>query len=642
MRLRTLIAAASLIASASISNVFGVDVKTAQLGDLPAETTMITNGLELVGSLTNAIGAKADKFILGKNLSSETTLYRLEIDDASFRAKFGTGSVIATTTNVNGTVIFFNEQMKRAYDNSYLASNGSSLSFVYVEEGESTQASYTIDRVSTFEGLTLNVDIPEKSFYDYSHPYDWIIRYNIRNDYDTTDESLHTYSVNNIGQVIDNITTRSLKKNIADLYIEYLDEVNLPNFSSIKYEILDGPATLAGNVLTAQSNAVINVRAYANNGEYRDAPVSMFTFYTDVYTWEYNDDKLASRDRVNDYHANFIRNYRSTPNTNRVYYTGDVAHHSNTGDEYTSAYGKHFFPYQHVTVTAAGDPVSYMSHAPISKHVVLAAHHYGGACDLISANKSTFINWDGKFSGSKEIKYVAYYYLGSWASSHGYKGTDTQSTDLGLFVIKTLDENNEGIPDECLPYIATSDWLAQTYGTYETPSNTVVNVSGQGYIPIISLNQSKMVALRLLDSIGFNSWINLAQESEVRFPDGIIKDMFYRSDIYQYARLGGWHEVIGGDSGHPLYLYDPAYTTGLTYDFGEGAGPEPLLRPILLSAYKTRTYGSDIPRYAKILKAFVESIGDTLYVLGNPEEQSTDPAVVKENAKRYTKELIFN
>ena len=88
-----------------------------------------------------------------------------------------------------------------------------------------------------------------------------------------------------------------------------------------------------------------------------------------------------------------------------------------------------------------------------------------------------------------------------------------------------------------------------------------------------------------------------------------------------------------GDSGKPVFLYDPALTTGQTYDFNDGNGPVPLLRPILLACHTTVGGGTSVSRMIKVIKAYVESEGDTLqYVLGDPDKQTTSYQEVKLNA----------
>ena len=106
----------------------------------------------------------------------------------------------------------------------------------------------------------------------------------------------------------------------------------------------------------------------------------------------------------------------------------------------------------------------------------------------------------------------------------------------------------------------------------------------------------------------------------------------YRKDIALVARRCGFHSVVMGDSGQPVFLYDPAYTVpGKYYDFGDGN--EPLVRPMLLWAYCSPSGSTSVGLHIKVLKAFCESIGDSLdYILGDPE-QSSDTAVVYENAK---------
>ena len=617
MQVRSLIKTAAIIATSSMLSAFGVDIKTAQLGDVRGDVEIITNGVEVVGSITNDLLNKADKFIVGKNLSKSDVYYKIETSDDNFPYK---PYVYVSTTNVTMAPVIYDQNMVKIPDIDPTTDGvGARLERELV-----TGNYYLVYKSGTEVGALVTGITPS-----------------VRNDYDITDATKHTFKTNAVGQIIDTFSSYSLKKLVADLFINYFDEVNQPNFSAVSFEVLDGPGVISNNVLIASESGVVTVRGTADNGEYRDAPVSMYTFYSENAFSTYTADALAARKRVNDYHLNFLQLYRSNPTTNRSYATWNspenTKHVGNPGDMFTGTYGKHFFPYQHTTANSGGDASWWWSHTPISKHVVLAAHHYGWNHSRI-LNGYAYCNWDGKFSGKVQVKYLQYIGLSEWAAAHGFDGTDAQCGDIGVFIVRTMDDENVGIPDECLPYLATLDWLYQTYGSYP-----ISGYSTEGHIPFISLNQANMVGLRSGYTLtDFSSWGNVACEDRPVYTDGNILDMLFRTDLYNYVRLGGWHGPVMGDSGKPVFLYDPALTTGLTYDFGEGAGPEPLLRPILLACHTTVAGGTSVPRMLKIIKAFCNSVGDTLdHVLGNPDEQSTDSDVNKQRAQEYNSQLVF-
>ena len=645
MHVRTLIKATAIIATSSILNTFGVDIKTAQFGDVRGDAEIITNGVEIVGSITNELLNKSDKFIIGKNLSQSEVYYKLETSDANFPYK---PYVYVSTTNLLISPVIYDSNMNKIPNIDPATDGvGTHLDYdigtgnYYLIYKSGTEVGALVTGITPVPGLILNAEYEQPTTYGYSHPYDWNVGYTARNEFDIEEADKHTFKTNNVGQVLDKFATYSLKKLVADLFINYFDEVNQPNFNSVKFEVLDGPGTIDGSVLTASESGVVTVRGTASNGEYRDTPVSMYTYYTENSFTTYTADALTSRKRVNDYHLDLLQRYRSNPTTNRSYATWNspenTKHVGNPGDMFNGAYGKHFFPYQHTTASSSGDASWWWSHAPISKHVVLAAHHYGWNHSRI-LNGYAFCNWDNKFSGKVQVQYMQYIGLSDWAASHGFEGTDAQCGDIGVFIVRTLDENNVGMPDECLPYLATLDWLYQTYGSYPESG-----YSSEGHIPVVTLNQANMVGLRSGYTVtDFSSWANIACEDKPVYTDGNILDMFFRTDLYNYVRLGGWHGPVMGDSGKPAYIYDPALTTGLTYDFGEGAGPEPLLRPILLACHTTVAGGTSVPRMIKVIKAFCNSIGDSLdHVLGNPDEQSTDTDVNKQKAKEYTSQLVF-
>lgn len=465
--------------------------------------------------------------------------------------------------------------------------------------------------------------------YNFAQPQDWKISWEALN---TTIENTDVAELTNVtltsGCVISKNQADVVRNSQMRLVPYYFDEVNLPNFVIDKWEIIEGGATIAGDVLTptvSSRDNVIRVKGTASSGAIRYGYVPTTRWRETVSYDVYKSDApfAVARKRVNDYLKDLLQSYRLDPTTNYHYTTwaepSATHHYSNVGDRWIGQFGSKFYPYQHMGVNKNGDNSFWWAHAPVSKHVLIGAKHYTWNNSRI-LNGYEYFNYDKKFSGIAQVKVLKYYDLDTWAKDHGFEGTDANTGDLTLFVV-------EGeIPDECLPYIATADYLNATYGVdYNDPDSS--------RIPGISLNQANMVTVRSCGMGG--NWGRCyaggpTEKSNVQYEDGIVKSSILREDIYQLTQLGKWHRVVTGDSGHPTYIFDPALTTGLVDTDGT-----PLLRPILLSTYTSAAGGGgDVPRTCKIIKAFCEWVGDSLpYTLGDVDNAPTDANVIREHAK---------
>ena len=588
-------------------------------------------------AVNDKVDNKADKFIVGKNLTIDKTILKINIapkDGVTF--PFGT-YFYATSTNVIEDIRYYDSKFNHidAVDDTGVRLAADAEHAIIVEsydKATSAPASWTIASVEAVDATVIHANKESQTSFGYAVPQDWNIFWTSLTEPDTDTVTEESVKVDSAGRHIKTISTGVTVNNRAELSIRYFDEVNIPQFTITKYEVVDGPGVIEGNILTATNSGVVTVRAHASNGEVREAPVSMYQSKSLVSYSNYFEDSNPNRKRVNDFHLNLLQNYRSSPSTNYYYTTWNdpvsTPHWSYSGDRFTGEYGKRFHPFQHVTANSGGSASWWWSHAVVSKHVLLAAKHYGMFNHNRILNGYAYINWDGKFSGKVQLKLVRYVDLSEWAAANGFEGDDVKTGDLAFFVV-------EGeIPDECLPYLATTDYLNATYGVDNVNTNSTTSLGtnlNTAYLPSISLNQANMVGLRAnLVGLSWGSQAHPPTEKNTIYEDGIIKDLKYREDLYQYVRLGAWHSVVMGDSGHPTYIYDPNLTTGLTDPEGY-----PLYRPILMCAYHTVGGGPSVSRYIKVIKAFVESVGDTLpYVLGDPDSQSTSENVIKANAIR--------
>lgn len=600
-------------------------------GSIPGNRQVVTNFTEVIDDLVYNIVRKQDRFLVGANLDTSDVYYKLTLASTSTEDGVAPSLEYLYASQLSEGAAIYGPNMKRLTD--FDGEKG--WRYIVNDDGvpvvESINSQGNVDywefTTSPVTGAVIKAVFTPPSSYDFSHPHDWRIVWRALEDPDTSIVDTVASSTNHAGQIKNTYTVGVVKNNKAELGIQYFDEVNLPDFTFNGFEVVDGPGIISGNTLTATESGVVTVRGVADNGQSRDCAVSMYQWRSSSSYSNYAADTLTERDRINDYHLAKLQAFRSDPTTNRYYTTWNdpaaVKHYGNPGDTFTGVYGRQFFPYQHTTANSGGDASWWWSHGIISKHVVLAAAHYGWNHNRI-LNGYAYVNWDGKFSGKLQVKYKKYTNLSEWAANHGFEGSDAQCGDLGVFLIETIGNDNAGIPDECLPYLATADYLNSTYKRAGSITD---------YIPVITLNQANMVGLRCGFSANWSSWGNVACEGNKIYEDGEIRDDRYRSDLYDYVRRGGWHAPVMGDSGKPVFLYDPALTTGQTYDFNDGNGPVPLLRPILLACHTTVSGGTSVPQMLKVIKAYVESEGDTLqYVLGNPDQQTTSYQEVKINA----------
>lgn len=603
----------------------------ANFGSIPGNRQVVTNFTEIIDDLTYNVVRKQDRFLLGSNLSTDDVYYKLILSKTSTVDSVAPALEYLYASQLSEGAAIYGPNMKRLTD----FDGAKGWRYIVDEDGvakvETINTKGNIDywtfTTEPITGVVVSAVWTPPSTYDFSHPRDWRVVWRALDDIDTEVVGRVDITTNHCGQVIVTNTVGTVKNNKAELGIQYFDEVNIPDFTFTGFEVVDGPGTIEGNVLTATESGVVTVKGTADNGQSRDCPVSMYQWKSTSSYYNYQDDILDSRDRINDYHKSMLQKFRAEPTTNRYYTTWNspesTKHYGNPADTFTGEYGRQFFPYQHTTASSGGDASFWWSHGIISKHVVLAAAHYGWNHNRI-LNGYAYANWDGKFSGKLQLKYIKYTELSEWAKSNGFEGTDAQCGDIGVFLIETIGNDNAGIPDECLPYLATADYLNSTYKRAGSITD---------YIPVVTLNQANMVGLRCGSSVDWSYWGNVACEGSKVYNDGIILDTRFRTDVFDYVRLGGWHSPVMGDSGKPVFLYDPALTTGQTYDFGDGNGPVPLLRPILLACHTSVCAGTSVPRMLKIIKAYCESVGDTLdYVLGDPDKQSTNSREVTINA----------
>lgn len=605
-------------------------------GKLRGNETVITNQLQINQAIVENMNDKLNKMIFDEGFDAEAVCYQATLAESSQSDHVAPPVPYVYLTELSLQANIYDSEKKkckRADEGGFSMATAGDQLLVQAINSLGNLDTWTFTSMPV-TGSVLKVSIPEKKSYDYSHPYDWNIFWTALDDPDTETIVVTSFETNSAGPIITTTTQGVIKNNKAKLYINYFDEVNVPPFTFLGYEVVDGPATIKDDILTATQSGIVTVKAKASNDGERLCDIPMYQWRSTTSTSRYQTDSegttwAANRKRVNDWMLNLLQTYRSNPTTNYHYTTwGDPSanhHYSNPGDRFTGEFGKRFHPYAHHGVSSSGENGFWWAHAPISKHVLLAAAHYGDYNFNRFLNGTEYFNWNGEFSGKKAVRVRRWYYLSQWAAEHGFEGSDAQCGDLAFWVIDPADE----IPDECLPYIATADWLNANFGV------DIVNYPGTFKVPTVMLNQAAMVSVRGMITGTCGSSATPPYKGATWYDDNgsfieNYESKYFRLDIAKMIGLGGWHDGVLGDSGKPTYLYDPNYTTGLTDTDGQ-----PLLRPIILHPTTWASGGSSgsVPRHAKVVKAFVEWVGDTLpYVLGDIDHQSTDTEVIKQHA----------
>ena len=613
------------------------EAQVERFGSIPANRQIGTNMFEIVEALRTNILYKQDRHLFGEGLTTDKAIYyKLTLAGTSDTYhvppphEFVYASGLNSSANIYGPNMLKMTRWDDTANIGYGIYGQDNDKFVALtRDGNKDTWSYTANAVT---GLVVTVDISPTVTYDWSNPKDWRIMWSSDESEDQSIQTDVTNEVVNTARVMTTVERGVTKNSTAQLYVDYLDEKNIPDFSTVAYEITDGAATLVGDRLTATQPGVVKIKGTANNGEARSVDVSMYQWKTTSTISYYGADNPAmlNRKRVNDYILQTLQEHRSTPNTNYTYNIwNSPGHHANTGDRFTGEWGSIFRPFQFVSTDSSGSASFWWSHAALSKHVLLSAAHYGDYNHNRHLNGFEYFNHDGKMSGRKQVKCVKWYYLAQWATEHGFEGTDTIGHDIGFWVL------DGEVPDECLPYIASADWLNNYYGVdIDKSKGEVIQTTMAG----INLCQANMVRLK---AVGTTTWgasyylgpsesLNLNNEQSAYGPYNCTT---VRNDIWQYARKGGWHSLVVGDSGHPTFIYDPAITgayNGQTF-----------IRPILLTAATTVASGSTVPQMTKVIRAFcawvAEQKGITLaeempYTLGDVDNQSTDVNVINQNA----------
>ena len=214
-------------------------------------------------------------------------------------------------------------------------------------------------------------------------------------------------------------------------------------------------------------------------------------------------------------------------------------------------------------IVPTGTGMGQFKHFAVSPHVTASATHY----PTHPYGVLTFNDGNGNTATVRETQYVN---LRSWATSHGW--TDAEAVhvqDIALYVCS----DSAAIPDGCIP------WFIGEVALNEQFCGSLAGLAGWAAV------QSHVQPVPLVLSTFGNSW-------SIDNPAGA-----WRSIADAITAMGPRYPVHVGDSGRPIFL--------LCGD-----------RPVVVAHFTSA--GGCSANYIKglpILKAFVESVGDTLKTL---------------------------
>ena len=215
-------------------------------------------------------------------------------------------------------------------------------------------------------------------------------------------------------------------------------------------------------------------------------------------------------------------------------------------------------------IVPTGTGMGQFKHFAVSPHVTASATHY----PTHPYGSLTFDDGNGNAATVRETQYVN---LRSWATSHGW--TDAEAVhvqDIALYVCN----DSAAIPDGCIPWFIGEVALNEQFG------GSLAGLAGWASV------QSHVQPVPLVLSGAYGSSWNIDNPAAA-----------WRSIADVITAMGPRYPVHVGDSGRPIFLL-----------CGE--------RPVVVGHF---TYVSSCAaNYVKglpILKAFVESVGDTLKTL---------------------------
>jgi len=215
-------------------------------------------------------------------------------------------------------------------------------------------------------------------------------------------------------------------------------------------------------------------------------------------------------------------------------------------------------------IVPTGTGMGQFKHFAVSPHVTASATHY----PTHPYGVLTFNDGNGNTATVRETQYVN---LRSWATSHGW--TDAEAVhvqDIALYVCS----DSAAIPDGCIP------WFVGEVALNEQFNGSLAGLAGWAAV------QSHVQPVPLVLSSAYGKWWNIDN------PSGA-----WRSIADAITAMGPRYPVHVGDSGRPIFF--------LSGD-----------RPVVVAHFTSA--GGCSANYIKglpILKAFVESVGDTLKTL---------------------------
>lgn len=277
--------------------------------------------------------------------------------------------------------------------------------------------------------------------------------------------------------------------------------------------------------------------------------------------------EIAISDERSEVHSNVMAYVADTAPARAAVQSGALAQLMGARNAVTNEYGaRQYVVWDTFTprIVPTGTGMGQFKHFAVSPHVTASATHY----PTHPYGSLTFDDGNGNVATVRETQYVN---LRSWATSHGW--TDAEAVhvqDIALYVCN----GSAAIPDGCIP------WFMSEAALNEQFRGSLAGLAGWAAVQ----SHVQPVPLVVISAYGKAWQIDYAAGAWQRICDAI-------------AAMGPRYPVHVGDSGRPIFIV-----------YGD--------RPVVVAHFTSA--GGCAANYIKglpILKAFVESVGDTLKTL---------------------------
>lgn len=337
----------------------------------------------------------------------------------------------------------------------------------------------------------------------------------------------------------------------ADIFPTLLDETSMELPDIVAWGAPDGGTVSPTGHFVAPGSGVYHVTAKDDTGVMRSVQVPITTDRDAVRTRDdlyVGDASNSVRKAINDQAAAILASAEF------------VSSNSYNGVGY-SIYNT-FRP-----LLVANNRVGYDDQFAISPHVLVTAAHW----NWTTLGPITFTDAQGN---SATVNRIRRENLKPWALANGFTEAEVAACqDIGDISLVVCDDS-AAVPDGCIPFLVSDEQWQKMVGN-----------DGEGVTAWAATQANGGYALPLvLKGWAGKEWNNF---SYAPFATGLSREDIRNRSI----EMGNLYPMHGGDSGHPIFAL-----------YGD--------KMIALSECHWATGGPYFPAAFKILKAYVESVGD--------------------------------